>query len=95
MTYRCLRCGSSNGEPVDEANENWFWRVVAHGRIGPFCSRHCNDAFVLAIEPTFTLAEWDRLHFLRWRYTQGLAGDFSGRRAERGRVRMPSPRYSE
>ncbi len=67
MDYTCLRCGAAHGEPTDNASENWYWRVVENGRIGPFCSGECSKQFQLPNQPAFSLNEWERLHFLKWR----------------------------
>jgi DNA-directed RNA polymerase subunit RPC12/RpoP len=76
MEYKCLRCGSRNGEPIDNSSENWYWRVVENGRVGPFCSQTCSREFRLTDESGFSLTEWERLRFLKWRVTNGeLAED--------------------
>ncbi|HEX6507694.1 MAG TPA: hypothetical protein VF221_08700 [Chloroflexota bacterium] len=75
MSYRCLRYGSAHGEPASNSSENWYWRIVENGRIGPFCSQGCSKEFRLADEPIFSLAEWDRLHFLKWRVLNGELSD--------------------
>jgi hypothetical protein len=75
MDYKCLRCGSTNGEPIDNASENWYWRVVENGRVGPFCSQPCSREFRLTDEPMFSLLEWERLHFLKWRVMNGQLSD--------------------
>lgn len=67
MDYKCLTCGSKHGEPTDNNSENWYWRIVENGRVGPFCSQPCSREFRLSSEPTFSLMEWERLHFLKWR----------------------------
>lgn len=77
MDYKCLRCGASHGEPIDSASENWYWRVVENGRIGPFCSQACSREFRLSDEPVFSLHEWERLHFLKWRVANGELRDSS------------------
>lgn len=71
MDYKCLTCGSQNGEPTDNSSENWYWRVVENGRVGPFCSQDCSRDFRLSNDPLFTLREWEQLHFLRWRVLNG------------------------
>jgi hypothetical protein len=71
MDYKCLTCGSQNGEPTDNSSENWYWRVVENGRVGPFCSQDCSRDFRLSNDPLFTLLEWERLHFLKWRVLNG------------------------
>ncbi len=71
MDYKCLTCGSKHGEPTDNSSENWYWRVVENGRVGPFCSQPCSREFRLTSEPAFTLMEWERLHFLKWRVQSG------------------------
>lgn len=71
MDYKCLKCGAVHGEPLDQASENWYWRVVENGRIGPFCSHGCSREFRLGEGPTFSLSEWERLHFLKWRIMSG------------------------
>jgi hypothetical protein len=75
MNYKCLRCGGAHGEAASNATENWYWRIVENGRIGPFCSQPCSKEFRLSEEPIFTLAEWDRLHFLKWRILNGELSD--------------------
>ncbi|MGI8827122.1 MAG: hypothetical protein ACR2JC_16070 [Chloroflexota bacterium] len=75
MKYKCLHCGSHDGEPTENASENWYWRVVENGRVGPFCSQPCSHAFRLTAEPAFSLVEWERLHFLKWRVSNGEAVD--------------------
>lgn len=69
MDYKCLTCGSKHGEPTDASSENWYWRVVENGRVGPFCSQSCSREFRLSPETVFSLEEWERLHFLKWRMT--------------------------
>jgi len=72
--YRCLTCGTLSGECSNVPNEStWYWRVLSYGRVGPFCSNHCAKEFSM-VEPEnvfcdgrFTLAEWERLRFLRWK----------------------------
>jgi hypothetical protein len=71
MDYKCLKCGSGHGEPLDPASENWYWRVVENGRVGPFCSQGCSREFRLSGDPMFSLPEWERLRFLKWRITSG------------------------
>jgi hypothetical protein len=71
MNYKCLGCGSTHGEPASNETENWYWRIVENGRIGPFCTQPCSNEFRLSNEPIFTLKEWDRLHFLKWRILNG------------------------
>lgn len=71
MDYKCLRCGSAHGEPIDQSSENWYWRVVENGRVGPFCCQNCSREFRLGEDPTFSLDEWERLHFLKWRILNG------------------------
>jgi hypothetical protein len=75
MDYKCLRCGSDHGEPIDNASENWYWRVVENGRIGPFCCQPCSKEFRLTGDPMFSLMEWERLHFLKWRVLNGELAD--------------------
>ena len=71
MDYKCLTCGSQHGEPTGNDSENWYWRVLDNGRVGPFCSQACSRRFQLTVEPTFSLIEWERLHFLKWRVLKG------------------------
>jgi hypothetical protein len=71
MDYKCLKCGSQHGEAIDDSSENWFWRVIDNGRIGPFCSQGCSKEFRLSDDPVFSLVEWERLHFLKWRVMSG------------------------
>ncbi len=75
MDYKCLACGTKHGEPTDNQSENWYWRIVENGRIGPFCSQECSRQFRLHDEPTFSLQEWERLHFLKWRVLKGELED--------------------
>ena len=75
--YKCLNCGSTTGEPVDNASENWYWRVVENGRIGPFCCQSCSREFRLTSGPLFSLNEWERLRFLKWRVSNGELTDSS------------------
>lgn len=75
MEYKCLTCGSKHGEPTDNQSENWYWRVVQNGRVGPFCSQPCSREFRLSKETQFTLMEWERLHFLKWRVMNGELQD--------------------
>ncbi len=75
MEYKCLKCGAPRGEPVDNSNENWYWRVVENGRVGPFCSPPCSREFRLDEGPSFSLSEWERLHFLKWRVTGSALED--------------------
>jgi hypothetical protein len=77
MDYKCLRCGSDHGEPIDNASENWYWRIVENGRVGPFCSQPCSKEFRLTGDPTFSLIEWERLHFLKWRVLNGELVDIT------------------
>jgi hypothetical protein len=71
MEYKCLRCGAKHGESIDNSSENWYWRVVENGRVGPFCSQPCSREFRLSGDPVFSLMEWERLHFLKWRFLNG------------------------
>jgi DNA-directed RNA polymerase subunit RPC12/RpoP len=71
MDYKCLTCGSQHGEPTDNSSENWYWRIIENGRVGPFCCQPCSREFRLSNEPTFSLLEWERLHFLKWRVLNG------------------------
>ena len=71
VEYKCLACGSKHGEETGNDSENWYWRVLENGRIGPFCSQLCSRRFQLSVEPTFSLLEWERLHFLKWRVLTG------------------------
>jgi hypothetical protein len=49
--------------------------VVENGRVGPFCSQPCSREFRLTDEPMFSLLEWERLHFLKWRVMNGELSD--------------------
>ncbi len=71
MDYKCLTCGSQHGEPTSNDSENWYWRILENGRVGPFCCELCSRRFQLTAEPTFSLLEWERLHFLKWRVLSG------------------------
>ncbi len=71
MDYKCLTCGSPHGEPTDNSSENWYWRIVENGRVGPFCSQLCSREFRLSNDAVFSLVEWERLHFLKWRLLHG------------------------
>ena len=75
MDYKCLACGNLHGEPTDNNSENWYWRVVENGRVGPFCSQSCSREFRLSGDPVFSLLEWERLHFLKWRVINGELED--------------------
>jgi hypothetical protein len=75
MDYKCLGCGSAHGEPTDNSSENWYWRIVENGRIGPFCTELCSKEFRLVTEAAFSLNEWERLHFLKWRMLNGELQD--------------------
>jgi hypothetical protein len=65
-TYICIICGSKHGEPTESDSENWYWKRVQYGRIGPFCSEaHCNLVHITEDTARFTLEEWERLRFYR------------------------------
>ena len=75
MEYKCLTCGSKHGAPTDHSSANCSLRVVDNGRVGPFCSQVCSREFRLTSEPVFSLMEWERLHFLKWRVLNGELHD--------------------
>jgi hypothetical protein len=75
MDYKCLSCGNQHGEPTDNNSENWYWRVVENGRVGPFCCQPCSQEFRLSGDAVFSLPEWERLHFLKWRVKSGELTD--------------------
>jgi hypothetical protein len=73
VQYKCLTCASLHGEPAENTTENWYWRMVENGRIGPFCRVSCSKAFRLSEEPLFTMTEAMRLLEVSYRTSGKVA----------------------